>query len=230
MALNLEKFEQKLKLVFHNHDLLREAFIHRSYLNEHKEVSLPHNERLEFLGDAVLELVVTDYLFKHYPGKSEGELTAIRAALVNATTCAEVAAELEMNDFLLLSKGEAKDTGRAREIILANAYEALIGAIYLDLGYAEASRVIEETILVRTETVVKQGLWRDSKSAFQELAQESRGITPVYKIISEVGPDHNKRFTVGLYLGDEEISRGDGHSKQEAEQEAAKKGLTVLEG
>jgi ribonuclease-3 len=228
MASNLEKFQQKLNLSFHNLDLLREALIHRSYLNEHKEVKLPHNERLEFLGDAVLELVVTDYLFKNYPTKPEGELTAIRAALVNATTCAEVAAELEMNDYLFLSKGESKDTGRAREIILANAYEALVGAIYLDIGYAEAARIIEETILVRTARVIKQNLWRDAKSGFQELAQESRGVTPVYKIISEAGPDHDKRFTVGLYLGAQEVARGEGHSKQEAEQAAAGRGLKVL--
>ena len=219
------QFADQLNLKFKDLSILEQAFIHRSYLNEHKEITLQHNERLEFLGDAVLELVVTDYLFKKYPDKDEGDLTAYRAALVNAVTLSEVAANLKMNDYLLLSKGESKDTGRARQVILANTFEAVVGAIYLDLGYEMARDFIAKNLFAKTEEIVTKNLWQDAKSFFQEKAQENYSMTPNYKVISETGPDHNKRFTIGLYLNNELVSTGEGHSKQEAEQSAAQMGL-----
>ncbi len=222
---NLENFEKKIGVEFKNKDLLKQAFVHRSYLNEHRGVKMDHNERLEFLGDAVLELATTDFLYEKYPDKPEGELTSYRAALVNATSCSEKADELDMNELMLLSRGEAKDTGRARQIILANAYEALIGAIYLDQGYGVADKFIKDTLLADYEKTIKRMIWEDYKSYFQKKAQEIVGITPIYKLIGELGPDHNKVFTIGLYLSDEKIAEGKGRSKQEAEQEAAKRGL-----
>ncbi len=220
-------FAKRINLIFKDESLLKAAFIHRSYLNEHREVTLPHNERLEFLGDAVLELVVTDYLFTKYPGKDEGELTSYRAALVNAGTLSEVAAALGMNDYLLLSRGEARDTGRARQIILANTFESVVGAIYLDQGYDAAQKFIADYLFPKTAEIVAKNLWQDAKSFFQEKAQEKVNITPMYEVLKEFGPDHNKRFMVGLYLGEELVAEGEGHSKQEAEQDAAQKGLEL---
>lgn len=221
------KFEQKANVTFIDKSLLKQAFIHRSYLNENKEEKLDHNERLEFLGDAVLELVITDYLYKKYPQANEGDLTAYRSSLVNATTCAQVATNLQVNDFLLLSKGEAKDTGRARQFILANTLEAIIGAIYLDQGYEIAKKFIIDHISPLIEDVIKQGTWIDSKSLFQEKAQDELGITPLYKTTKETGPDHDKSFTVGVFLNKELIASGEGRSKQDAEQEAARKALVA---
>lgn len=221
----LENFENKIGYQFKNRSFLQQAFLHRSYLNEHREIKLDHNERLEFLGDAVLELVVTTWLFQTYPDKPEGELTTYRATLVNANTCAALASEYDVNDFLMLSRGEAKDTGRARQIILANAFEALIGAIYLDGGYQEAEKFIGRILLSKAEDIIQKNLVKDYKSAFQHKAQSLVGITPIYQILSETGPDHNKKFTVGLYLNQKKIAEGLGHSKQEAEQSAAHLGL-----
>lgn len=222
-----QDFATALGLKFNNPDLIKQAFIHRSYLNEHREVTLPHNERLEFLGDAVLELVITDYLFAKYPDKPEGELTSLRAALVNAVTLSEIAAKVGINDYLLLSKGEARDTGRARQVILADTFESVVGAIYLDQGYTQAQEFIAEHLFNKTEEIVKKSLWQDAKSYFQEQAQDKLGITPSYQVVDQIGPDHNKRFTIGLYLGDELVVTGEGHSKQEAEQDAAQKGLEL---
>ncbi len=215
------------KVKFNNPDLLRQAFTHRSYLNEHPEIATGHNERLEFLGDAVLELIVTDYLFKKYPEQNEGELTAYRAALVNAETLAKVAEEAGMNDYLLLSRGEQKDTGRARSAILANTFESVLGAIFLDQGYAVAQQFVTDYLFPKTDEIVKNQLWQDAKSLFQEKSQSLANTTPNYEVLSETGPDHDKVFTVGLYLGEELISEGVGPSKQRAEQEAAKAGLVV---
>lgn len=215
-------------LTFNNLDLLVEAFTHRSYLNEHREYTGSHNERLEFLGDAVLELATTDFLFKKFPASSEGDLTNYRAALVNTVSLATSAQKIGINDYLLLSKGEAKDTGRARDVILADAFEAIIGAIYLDQGYANAEAFIEKSIFGKIDEVIAKRAYQDAKSRFQELAQEKRGITPNYKTLSEVGPDHDKRFTIGVFIGEEEIARGEGQSKQEAEQAAATAGLAAL--
>jgi ribonuclease-3 len=223
--IDFSKFEEKAGVKFNDKKLLKQAFVHRSYINENKESGLEHNERLEFLGDAVLELVITDYLYKQYPDKNEGQMTSYRSALVNATTCAEVATVLQINDFLLLSKGETKDTGRARQYILANALESVIGAIYLDQGYEVAKEFIYRHISPLINDIISKGTWIDSKSLFQEKAQEMESITPAYKTIKESGPDHDKRFMVGVYLGKELVASGEGESKQDAEQEAARKGL-----
>jgi ribonuclease III len=214
-------FEERTGIVFADKELLKQAFIHRSYINENPSAGLSHNERLEFLGDAVLELIVTDYLYRKYPSSPEGELTAVRSSLVNAVIISDIASELGMNDYLLLSKGEAKDTGKARQYILANTYEPYMGAVYLDRGYETARKFVADTILPHTEEIVSKKLWRDPKSLVQEKAQEKAGCTPFYKVLSESGPDHDKRFTVGIFFNSDLIAEGKGKSKQEAEQRAA---------
>lgn len=224
-ATEFKKFAASIKVEFNDLGLLRQAFTHRSYLNEHREIKTDHNERLEFLGDAVLELVVTDFLYFNYPEKPEGELTAFRAALVNTVSLSDVAKDLGVNDFLLLSRGEAKDVGRARQYILANTFEAIVGAIYLDGGYKSAARFINDNLLYKIGNIIAQNLWQDAKSFFQEKAQEFTAITPSYEVLKEAGPDHNKKFTVGVYLENELVAEGTGHSKQEAEQEAARLAL-----
>lgn len=220
-------FEKKTKITFKNKNLLKQAFIHRSYINENGNTGLSHNERLEFLGDAVLELIVTDFLYKKYPSYTEGELTALRSALVNAVIIADVAQKIGMNDFLLLSRGEAKDTGKARQYILANTYEAFAGAVYLDLGYEAVNQFVKDTLLPCTDEIVNKKLWRDAKSLVQEKAQEFVEVTPSYKVLNESGPDHDKHFTVGIFFGSELIAEGKGKSKQEAEQSAAQNALKV---
>lgn len=224
---NFVDFQKRIGYQFKNTDLLQQAFTHRSFLNENRQSGREHNERLEFLGDAVLELVVTEFLYGKYPKKAEGELTAVRAALVNTTSISSAAVALGMNDYLLLSRGEAKDTGRARQIILANAFEALIGAIYLDSGYDPAARFIADQLFNRAEKIVDDRLWQDSKSKFQEVAQEKTNITPSYQMLQQSGPDHDKRFIVGVFLNSEKIASGEGRSKQEAEQAAAEKALAM---
>ena len=225
LARDWKPFESSIGVTFKNSDLLTQAFIHRSFLNENPRIGFEHNERLEFLGDAVLELVVTDFLYKTYPESPEGELTSYRAALVNATTLADVAQGIGMNDYLFLSRGEAKDTGKARQYILANAFEALVGAIFLDQGYAPAEGFIARVLHIRTNEIIKKKLWRDSKSLVQEKCQEFLGVTPSYKVIKESGPDHDKHFIMGIYFGAEKIAEGKGHSKQESEQSAARAAL-----
>jgi len=220
-------FEKKTEIIFKDKNLLKQAFIHRSFINENPSAGLSHNERLEFLGDAVLELIVTDFLYKKYPNYTEGELTALRSALVNAVIISDIASKIGMNDYLLLSKGEAKDTGKARQYILANTYEAYVGAIYLDQGYEIANKFITKSLLPHTEKIVSQKLWRDAKSLVQEKAQEFVGITPAYKVLHESGPDHNKHFTVGILFGHDLIAEGKGNSKQEAEQKAAENALKI---
>ena len=222
---NLLELEGILGVKFDDNHHLLTAITHRSYLNEHREATQDHNERYEFLGDAVLELVVTDFLFEKYPDKPEGELTAVRAALVNTVTLSEASGRLGVNDYLLLSKGESKDSGRARQYILANAFEALIGSIYLDKGYEEAKTFIGNQLFALTEDIVEKKLWQDSKSKFQELAQEHTNITPNYETLSQEGPDHDRIFTIGVFLNDEKIAEGKGNAKQEAEQEAAEGAL-----
>lgn len=218
-------FEEKIGISFKDKSLLRQAFTHRSYLNENKANGSEHNERLEFLGDAVLELVITDFLYNKFKDMNEGELTSLRSALVNADTCARVASALGANDFLLLSKGESKDTGRARQYILANTLESLIGAIYIDQGYEVARQFILSHLTPLTDEIVSEGSWIDSKSLFQEKAQENESTTPTYKTLKESGPDHDKHFTVGVYLGTKLYGEGDGKSKQDAEQAAAREAL-----
>lgn len=220
-------FEKKIGVSFKDKNLLMQAFIHRSYINENPNTGMTHNERLEFLGDAVLELVVTDYLYKKYNTYTEGELTALRSALVNAIIISEIASKIGMNEYLLLSRGESKDTGKARQYILANTYEAFVGAIYMDSGYDVAEKFIIETLLPYTEEIVTKKLWRDAKSLVQEKSQEFFSLTPAYKVLSESGPDHDKHFTVGILFGGDLIAEGKGKSKQEAEQSAAQSALKV---
>lgn len=227
MKTNIESLADHIKVKFTDINLLKTACTHRSFLNENRGSGLEHNERLEFLGDAVLELVVTSFLFRKYPTKQEGDLTAFRSAIVNTVSLTKVAEHVGLNDYILLSKGEAKDTGRARSIILANAVEAVIGAIYMDQGYNTAANFIADHILnvIDIEEIVANKSWIDAKSCFQEKAQEKVGITPSYKTLKEMGPDHEKKFTLGVFLGDVQIAIGTGLSKQEAEQVAAEKAL-----
>lgn len=219
--------ERLIGLKFNDKNLLIQAFTHRSYINENRNSKMKHNERLEFLGDAVLELVSTEFLYEKFPDRNEGELTAIRAALVNTVTLYEVSSELGFNKELLLSKGEAKDTGRARQAILANTFESVVGAIYLDQGYEASKIFISKNLLPRTKRIIEESLWVDAKSKFQEKAQEHTGTTPSYKTIEETGPDHDKQFRVGVFIGADQISSGVGKSKQDAEQEAARNGLKI---
>ncbi len=220
-------FEEKLGINFTNKDLLIQAFVHRSYLNENPDFGLDQNERLEFLGDAVLELVVTEFLYKEYPQKAEGELTNWRAALVNAKMLTQVAEELGFNDFLLLSRGETKELGKARQYILANTFEALVGALYLDSGYQVCDTFLKKYLIGHLPEIITSGSYKDAKSHFQEQAQEKDGITPAYKIMKEWGPDHKKKFTVGVYLHDTLVTEGEGYSKQEAEEAAARAALVA---
>lgn len=225
--INFSDFETKTGIVFKDKDLLKQAFIHRSYINENPSAGLSHNERLEFLGDAVLELIVTDFLYKKFPTHTEGELTSLRSALVNAIIISEMATDCGMNDFLLLSRGESKDNGKARQYILANTYEAYVGAIYMDQGYDAADKFVTKSLLHKTDEIVSKKLWRDAKSLVQEKAQEFNSVTPQYKVISESGPDHDKHFNVGIFFGGVQIADGKGKSKQEAEQSAALNALKI---
>jgi len=225
--IDFSKFEKKTGFSFNDKQLLQTAFTHRSYLNENRGKVKEHNERLEFLGDAVLELVITDFLFNKYPERPEGELTAFRASLVNTQSISAAATELGMNDYLLLSRGEAKDTGRARQYILANAFEAFIGALYLDQKYEGAQKFIENSLFGKIEKIVEERLWQDAKSTFQEKTQENHSVTPAYKLVREAGPDHDKKFIVAALIKDEAVAQGEGRSKQEAEQAAARKALEI---
>ena len=221
---DISKLEQKIKTVFKDKNLLLQALTHRSYINENPKWPMDHNERLEFLGDAVLELVVTEHLYRTYPNP-EGELTNWRAALVNAVMLADISKVFDLNEYMLLSRGEAKDTGRARQYILANAMDAVIGAIYLDQGYEESAKFIHVFILSELPRIIENNLYRDAKSLFQEKAQEQIGVTPNYEVIQEWGPDHARQFKVGVYLGKDLIADGEGPSKQEAQQKAAEAAL-----
>ncbi len=223
--IDYKKIAEKIGVTFNDEGLLKQAFTHRSFLNENRGSNLQHNERLEFLGDAVMELATTDYLYRSFPNKTEGDLTSLRASLVNTQTISDVAYDLGFNDYLLLSKGEAKDKGRARQYILANTFESVIGAIYLDQGYEAAKLFIYQNLMSRLEDIIQKGSWIDAKSKLQEVVQEKHSITPTYKTIKEEGPDHDKKFTVVLYYGDKEIDFGEGKSKQEAEQDVAQKVL-----
>ena len=225
----LKELEEKIGVKFNNIDFLKQAVTHRSYLNEHRSYKLDHNERLEFLGDAVLELVVTEYLYKNYPNP-EGELTNWRASLVNGEMLAKIARELGVEEYLLMSKGESRDTGKARQYLLANAFEAITGAIYLDQkekGYEKCREFIMNNVIGELPNIIENKLYMDPKSRFQEESQDKVGVTPSYKVLEEVGPDHDKKFIVGLYLNDEMIAEGKGRSKQEAQRKAAEKGLEM---
>jgi len=224
---NFAKLEEKIGIHFKNPNYLVQALVHRSYLNENRDFVLGHNERLEFLGDAVLELIVTEFLFQNYLNP-EGELTSWRAALVNAIMCAKVAKELELEEFLFLSHGESKDAGtKAREFILANVLESVIGAIYIDQGWEMSKQFVLRFVVTKLPEVLENGLWMDAKSRFQESSQEIIGITPTYKVLEEEGPDHAKEFVVGVYLDKEKIAEGRGTSKQEGQTDAAENALKI---
>lgn len=223
---DVSQLEKNLGVPFHKKEWLLQALTHRSYLNENPSWSLPHNERLEFLGDAVLELAVTEYLYQSYENP-EGELTSFRASLVNDQSLSQAATELAVDQFILLSRGEMKEFGRSRQEILGNTFEAIVGAIYLDQGYDAAKKFLEAKLFPRLEEILKLALWRDPKSHFQEEAQAKVNVTPTYRVLSEWGPDHAKQFLVGVYLGEEKVSEGEGYSKQDAEVEAARKALKV---
>lgn len=225
MDTDFTQLEAALGVVFSDKNLLREALTHRSYLNENPEWGVPHNERLEYLGDAVLELAVSDHLFREFRDKEEGELTTLRAALVNFQMLASVAHEMGLPEWIFLSKGEAKDTGRAREAILANTVESILGAVYLDAGYGAAAGIIEAYVLPHLKEVIAEALHRDPKSTLQELAQEKMKVTPSYRVLKEEGPAHQKRFYVGVFFGEDLMAQGEGLSKQEAETFAAKVAL-----
>ncbi len=223
---NLNVLEKKINIKFNNIDLLQQALVHRSFINEHSEFSLGHNERLEFLGDAVLEIVITEYLFLNFPNQAEGVLTNWRASLVNTKMLYQVAKNLDFEDYLLLSKGESRDkNSKARQSILADSVEAVIGAIYLDQGMEVVKDFILKNIISNLDQIIESKSYLDPKSRFQEVAQELRNITPSYKVLKEEGPDHAKKFTVGLFLEEELVAIGEGLSKQEAQAEAAEKGL-----
>lgn len=222
---DVSQFEETTGIQFNDRSLLEQAFTHRSYLNETSGSERYHNERLEFLGDAVLELAVTDHLYRKYPDTPEGDLTAYRSALVNTSMISDAARQLGMNEYLLLSKGEAKDTGKAREYILANTFEAVIGAIYIDQGFTVAEQFIASILFDRLDEVIEKKLYKDAKSLIQELAQEYEKVTPIYEVVSEKGPDHDKSFEVGVFFNNEHVATGKGKSKQEAEQDAARNAL-----
>ncbi|MFH0952209.1 MAG: ribonuclease III [Patescibacteria group bacterium] len=229
MLKDLTELEANLGVIFKNKDLLHNALIHRSYLNEHPRFRLAHNERLEYLGDAVLELAVTENLYKNYPNP-EGELTNWRASLVNAKTLATAADELGVDEFLYLSKGEAKDTSiKARHSILANTLEAIIGAIYLDQGFVVAKKFVTHIILVKLPEILKKHLYQDPKSKLQEIAQDKLAVTPSYKVLREYGPDHARHFVVGVFFGKEQAAIGEGSSKQEGQIAAAQAALDIKE-
>lgn len=223
---DLSKLEKRLNIIFDNKDFLRQAVVHRSYLNEHPDFNLGHNERLEYLGDAVLELAVTKHLFHSFPDKDEGVLTNWRASLVNSKILYEVARELGVENYLHLSKGEAKDkNSKSRKFILADAVEAIIGAIYLDKGMEASEEFVRKNMICKLDEIIEKGLYLDPKSRFQELSQDKKGITPHYELLEESGPDHDKNFVIGLYLENKLIAKGEGTSKHEAEIKAAREGL-----
>jgi len=226
---DLAKLQKRLDVKFKNEGLLKQALVHRSYLNEHPDFNIGHNERLEFLGDTVLEIVVTEFLYLKFIDTAEGDLTNWRASLVNAKMLYKIAAELNIEECLYLSKGESRDKNKkSRQFILANAVEAIIGAIYLDQGMEAAKKFILKNVMTKLDDILKNQTYLDPKSRFQEKAQEMRGITPHYQILDEVGPDHAKVFTVGAYLDEELIATGQGSSKQEAQVDAASGGIKKM--
>ena len=225
--MEFEALEKRIGIKFKDPELLKNAFVHRSYLNENHTFPFGSNERLEFLGDAVLEFIVSKYLYEKFPEKKEGDLTAFRSALVCTESLSQISLELNFGEFLFLSRGEEGTGGRERPYILANTFEALLGAIYLDRGFKFAERFVTRFLFPKLEIIISEGSYKDSKSALQEITQEKVNITPSYKVISESGPDHNKSFSVGVFLGSKMIAQGKGKSKQRAEQNAAERALEV---
>jgi len=222
------EFEKSIGIEFKDRELIETVFTHRSYLNEHRNLKHDHNERLEFLGDAVLELCVTEYLYKNY-NKPEGIMTNWRSALVKGESLSKEAKKIGMNELIKTSRGESKNTGKARDLILANAFEALLGAIYIDKNYRDTYKFVEKNIAYKLDEIIERGLDYDAKSKFQELAQDTLGITPSYDEIKSVGPDHNKEFTMAAFLNGKEVGRGKGRSKQKAQTDAATEALNNWE-
>lgn len=226
MSNTYKDIEEKLGVSFSNESLLEEACTHRSFVNEHPEYKGNHNERLEFLGDAVLELVVTEFLFSKYPSLDEGTLSGVRAWIVNTQSLAKSAESIQLEHYLRTSKGEEGTKGK--DSLRANMLEAVFGAIYLDKGYTEVKRIITTLLLQDVDSIIQDQQYRDSKSVFQEKAQEQFHKTPTYKVLKQSGPDHDKVFVVGIYIGEKEIAQGEGSSKQEAETNAARNGMYVF--
>lgn len=224
--MELSELEKIINYDFREKDILTSVITHRSYLNEHRNENVEHNERLEFLGDAVLELITTEYLYKKYH-EPEGVLTSWRSALVRGTSLTEIANQIELNDFIRMSKGERKATGKSRQVILANAVEALIGALYLDGGIEVARNFVNKYVVEKLEEIIAAGTHRDAKSALQEDCQDKFSLTPLYKLESETGPDHDKKFVSSVWLGEKKIAEGEGRTKQESQQNAAKSALEL---
>jgi len=223
----IEEFEKVIGIIFINKQLLKDALTHRSYVNEHKECKT-HNERLEFLGDAVLELVVSDYLFNKFLTRPEGELTSFRSALVKTESLADTATTLNIGEYMFLSKGEEDTGGRTKNYLLANTFEAIIGAMYLDQGYTACKEFIYAHLVEKLSDIVKNRLDIDSKTKIQEMAQAKYKVTPVYEVVDEKGPDHDKEFTVVVKVNTNVIGKGKGSSKQRAEEDAATKGIEYI--
>ncbi len=227
--MNKKEIEKKLGIIFKDDTLLKKSLTHRSYLNENREEDLENNERLEFLGDAVLELIISSELFKKYPEKSEGELTAIRSAIVRTESLAEESRRLDIGKHILMSKGEEDSGGKDKDFILANTYEALLGAIYVDQGFEECEKFVKKTAFKKLPRVMSQELFIDPKTKIQELVQAKFKVTPTYGVLKEIGPDHDKSFTVALKVAGKDFALGSGLSKQKAEEEAAQKAIDKLE-
>ena len=224
---NLDILQKKIGIVFTNKTLLTTAFIHRSYLNEHKKYKGPSNERLEFLGDAALSIVVSTFLYEKLPNDPEGRLTTSRAALVRTETLAKIAKSLSLGKYLVLSKGEEDTGGRENPSILANTFEALVGAIYLDQGIERVQGFLKQTVLSNWKNLISSAV-PDNKSRLQEFVQRKYHVSPVYKLISSWGPDHARQFEIGVFIGEKKMGRGIGNNKQSAAQNAAKDALTRL--
>lgn len=230
MKNDFDAVEKILGMKFHNQDLLKRALTHRSFLNEHKEWrNIGHNERLEFLGDSVLGLIVAEHLFKEFSDLREGQLTALRAALINGNSLMEAAEEMNLKKYLLVSKGEKHELQKMHPYFLANAIESIVGAIYLDQGFDEAKNFVRRFILTKTERILETESYKDPKSLFQEKSQENLNVTPVYKTLKSWGPDHLKQFRVGVYLDKKLVAEGEGYSKREAEEKAARQALDKKE-
>lgn len=225
MGFDFDKVQELLKTSLTDEELFKTAFTHRSYLNEHSDYKNPSNERLEFLGDAVLQLLSSDFLYHKYPDSPEGDLTNYRSSVVCTTSIGEEARRLGYGEMLLLSHGEEATGGREREYILANTFEAVLGALYLEKGIEFCKEFVEKELLYKMENVVDQEAYKDAKSRFQEVAQEKFGVTPVYQVLDSWGPDHEKTFKVGVFLGKDQWGVGEGRSKQKGEQQAAENAL-----
>jgi len=221
---DLLDLEKKIDINFNNKKLLEQVFVHRSYINEHRGLGLKHNERLEFLGDAVLELAVTEHIYSKY-NRPEGEMTSWRSALVKGESLSTEAKNMGLDKCLRVSRGEAKNIGKARDLILANAFEALIGAIYLDQGYEVVKKFIDKHVSYKLDKIIANMQYIDAKSRLQEISQEKFSLTPTYETISETGPDHNKKFVVAVFIGTKKIAEGEGNSKQRAQINAAGEAL-----